>query len=384
MRDKSAASGAGSNKGVTRTPNAERRTPNSEVADKREGAWFALPALMVAVFLLCTVLGGLGYFEFSPPEKTCVSCHEIRASHARWTNSVHRGVSCKACHGGSANSVHALRENAKRVFYHLTETRHDNIRLSEEQTVRMTRACQGCHAREFAYWSQGGHGTNYAAIFLDEKHNKTEQLNDECLRCHGMFFEGKMADLATPLSIQGPWRFCDPLMAERPAVPCLACHQMHAPGAPFKRPAEQRAGLSTNLPAFRRDTLAFYVRQEGAHFAIDDLAVPKIVDQGRTVKVSSDPRQRLCTQCHAPNAFGQAGTGDDRTPTGVHEGLSCAACHRPHSNDARGSCALCHPARSSCGLDVTAMDTTYRSRASKHNIHTVKCLDCHPAGVPKQ
>lgn len=352
--------------------------------DVRDGAWYALPAATAAVFLLCAVLGGLGYFEFTSPEKTCVSCHEIRASHARWTNSVHRTVSCKQCHGGSADSIHALRENAKRVFYHLTETRHDDIRLSEEQTIRMTQACQSCHAREFSYWQKSGHGTNYAGVFLDTEHNTTEQLADECLRCHGMFFEGKMAELVTPLDTKGPWRFRTPDAAERPVIPCLTCHQMHAPGQPFRRPSPHVASATTNRPAFRRDTIAFYVRQEKSHFAVNDLSVPKVFERDRPVRVSHDPRQRLCTQCHAPNAFGQAGTGDDRTPTGVHEGISCAACHAPHSNETHASCALCHPARSSCGLDVTAMDTTFRSRKSTHNIHTMRCLDCHPSGVPKK
>lgn len=353
--------------------------------NKNERSWLLMPAALVGVFLLCTVFGGLGYFELMPPEKTCVSCHEIRASHARWTNSVHRAVSCKACHGGSADSFHALKENAKRVFYHLAEAEHDDMRLSEEQTVRMVGACQTCHAREFAYWREGGHGTNYAAIFMEEKHNRTEQLNDDCLRCHGMFFEGKMSDAAEPLDTKGPWRFRDPALAERPVVPCLACHNLHAPGQPFRKDALAAAqAASTNAPAFRRDTIAFYVRQEKKHFAMDDLFVTRIVDQGRAVKVSEDPRQRLCTQCHAPNAFGQAGTGDDRTPTGVHEGISCAACHKPHSNDTRGSCVACHPRFTSCGRDVMAMDTTYRSKMSKHNIHTVKCADCHTKGVPKR
>ena len=70
---------------------------------------------------------------------------------------------------------------------------------------------------------------------------------------------------------------------------------LHAPGQPFKHSAVLASAASTNLPAFRRATLAIYVRQEGAHFAIDDLMVPKIFDLGRPVKVSSDPRQRLCT-----------------------------------------------------------------------------------------
>jgi hypothetical protein len=28
------------------------------------------------------------------------------------------------------------------------------------------------------------------------------------------------------------------------------------------------------------------------------------------------------------------------------------------------------------------MDTTFRSRESRHNVHRVACVDCHPAGVP--
>lgn len=352
--------------------------------NKQEGAGNGRPLALIGVFLLFTVAGGLGYFEFMPTEKTCISCHEIIVSYSHSTNSVHRGISCKECHGHSADSVHALRENAKRIYYHLTESRHDNIRLSEEQAVRIMQACRDCHEREFAHWQQSGHGTNYAGIFMDEKHNKTEQMADECLRCHGMFFEGKMTDMVTPLDTKGPWRFKKPETAARPVIPCLACHKLHAQGQPFLRSAVEtaRASTTTNQPAFRRDTVAFYVRQEGMHFAIDDLAMPRIVDHSHPVKVSSDPRQRLCTQCHAPNAFGQAGSGDDRTPVGVHEGISCMACHEPHSNDTRTSCASCHPARSSCGLDVTRMDTTFNSLASRHNIHSVQCIDCHPSGAP--
>jgi hypothetical protein len=38
---------------------------------------------------------------------------------------------------------------------------------------------------------------------------------------------------------------------------------------------------------------------------------------------------------------------------------------------------------SHCGIDVEKMDTTYANGASKHNIHWVKCVDCHQHGVPK-
>ena len=38
---------------------------------------------------------------------------------------------------------------------------------------------------------------------------------------------------------------------------------------------------------------------------------------------------------------------------------------------------------SNCGLDVEKMDTTYANAASPHNIHWVKCADCHQHGIPK-
>jgi len=50
----------------------------------------------------------------------------------------------------------------------------------------------------------------------------------------------------------------------------------------------------------------------------------------------------------------------------------------------RASCASCHPRLSNCGLEVEKMDTTFQSSTSKHNIHFVKCADCHTKGVPKR
>jgi hypothetical protein len=80
----------------------------------------------------------------------------------------------------------------------------------------------------------------------------------------------------------------------------------------------------------------------------------------------------------------QAGSGDDRTPMGVHEGLSCFSCHDGHNENARASCKTCHPQMSHCGLDVEKMDTTFASTTSAHNIHWVKCTDCHQHGIPKK
>jgi hypothetical protein len=110
--------------------------------------------------------------------------------------------------------------------------------------------------------------------------------------------------------------------------------------------------------------------------------MPQMMDGDRLVKGSPDRRQALCYQCHAPRAGMQVFSGDDRTPVGVHEGLSCLACHQKHGQTTRVSCAACHPRLSNCGLDVETMDTTFKSPQSPHDIHRVACLDCHPKGVP--
>ena len=83
-----------------------------------------------------------------------------------------------------------------------------------------------------------------------------------------------------------------------------------------------------------------------------------------------------CTKCHEMN--------DDRTAAGVHEGISCLSCHLKHGQKTRASCVECHPKMSNCGLDVEKMDTTFRTADSKHNVHFVKCADCHLKGVPRK
>ena len=334
--------------------------------------------ILGGLFVVAAAVGSGSYFELSPPERSCLSCHEIQEPYDRWAQSTHRNVTCKLCHGGTFT---ALKENVTRLVGHVRNKFHDEMALSEEQVVAMTAVCGGCHTQEYAEWKASGHGVGYAAIFLDEKHNAAEQLAGDCLRCHGMFFKGNMADMVEPLDTKGPWRLKQEGSASRPAVPCLACHQVHVAGHPVSGQAASadEASATSKEP---RNPASLYCRREKKYIAAAELPVARVQDHGRAVLVSADPRQRVCMQCHAPNAFGQAGSGDDRTPRGVHEGISCAACHQGHASEATASCDQCHPKFSNCGLDVRTMDTTFHAAQSKHNIHSVACGDCHTAGVP--
>lgn len=164
-------------------------------------------------------------------------------------------------------------------------------------------------------------------------------------------------------------------------MPCLTCHQMHRHGNPMQR-LDTKLDDAAARQEIARPSLALFDRRQQDYVALDRLPLPQMRDGARPVRISRDQRQALCYQCHAPAATGQVGSGDDRTPVGVHEGLSCFACHQKHGQTTRASCVTCHPQLSNCGLDVEKMDTTFKSLKSPHNVHTVKCADCHTKGVP--
>jgi len=196
-----------------------------------------------------------------------------------------------------------------------------------------------------------------------------------------MHFEGGIDALVTPIDREGPWALVDPEVAGLPAIPCLSCHTVHRRGEPLG-PRTKRQLTAGAAQEIVRPSIALYDRRSLEHVPVADLPLPAMVEDGRPVRTSPDRRQALCYQCHAPRAGNEVFSGDDRTPTGVHEGLSCQACHAGHGMTTRASCAGCHPRLSNCGRDVETMDTTFRSLDSPHDVHRVTCEDCHPKGVP--
>ncbi|MGB8259013.1 MAG: multiheme c-type cytochrome [Terracidiphilus sp.] len=350
--------------------------------------WLKIASLVVvAVALLAVGLSwGATYYYTSQKGQGCASCHEMAALTGSVHASMHRTVGCMECH--EASMATKLRHIRVHLFGRIPEA----IRLREADVLAMEPRCQSCHQKEYASWHAGPHAATYAEIFADPTHNRKRQLMDDCLRCHGMHFGGPVRELVGPIDTKGPWRILPAGMADRPAMPCQACHQVHREGAPESRPKGRISVAGKPVD----DSLAFFDRREQMHLTAASMRVPRIFDGARALAMSQDPRQSLCYQCHAPrepetgseaakNGWGvQAGSGDDRTPMGVHEGISCAACHFGHNESAVASCKTCHPKMSNCGLDVEKMDTTFANQKSPHNIHWVKCADCHTHGVPKK
>lgn len=348
--------------------------------------------VIIAYFgLIIAFFGFYSYWNAAPPDRTCMSCHEIEQSYNMWTISAHREINCIECHGTAlSNGFHSLKEKSRMVINHFTKESHDNIALNEEQVLAMNQTCRKCHHSEYAGWSAGGHAVNYEHIFLNEEQNTNEQLNHDCLRCHGMFHDGDIHSLIEPVSIEGHWNLIKPEMKTHPVIPCLACHQVHGQGSK-KISADYGSPDSAHfkhLAIMEYDTsviyskAGFYDMHEKMFINAVNLPKPAMFKGKEAVVVSEDPLMRLCIQCHAPNAWHQAGSSDDRTPTGVHEGISCLACHSKHSNNAMNSCVNCHPAISNCGLDVMTMNTSYVHSESPNNIHFVACGDCHDGKRP--
>lgn len=328
---------------------------------------------------------GISWYYGGQRGTHCADCHEMADLTHAVHGSPHRNVGCTDCHDTS------LGTKIRHIAVHLRHRWPEAIRLRDVDVVQMTADCQKCHQHEYATWHAGPHSATYRQIFADPAHNRKRRLMDDCLRCHGMHYDGPVRDLVQPMDEQGPWRVVRSGFAGQPAIPCQACHWIHRDGALETNPGKRISVAGKPL----HDSLAFFDRREQMHFAAAALPVPQLYDQRRPVKMSLDRRQALCYQCHAPRAaevgtaaaadhWGpQVASGDDRTPMGVHEGLSCFSCHSGHNENARASCATCHDKMSNCGLDVEKMDTTYANPDSRHNIHWVQCVDCHTHGIPK-
>jgi hypothetical protein len=336
---------------------------------------------LVIVAILISIPGASLYFETGNGAR-CTTCHEMQPLYNRWHNSTHRGIPCDKCHGGALTfdtSFHL--NNAERAVSHLRDDLPEQIGLGNNFVQAMNERCQSCHRQEYASWASGPHSATYARIFLDKAYNSKNMLMDDCLRCHGMHFEGGVQQLVTPFDRKGPWKMIPAELTRRPSMPCLSCHEIHRGGAELKKAGEQ-GRVAGPAQEIMRPSLALFDRRTQSYVPVSSLPLPSMVDGARPVKMSPDQRQALCYQCHAPMSTQQVGSGDDRTAVGVHEGISCLVCHAQHGQQTRASCASCHPKMSNCGLDVEKMDTTFFSTNSKHNIHSVKCADCHPKGIP--
>lgn len=84
----------------------------------------------------------------------------------------------------------------------------------------------------------------------------------------------------------------------------------------------------------------------------------------------------LCLECHGPRW-----AGGPTWPGAIHGSFRCGTCHTRIERDGEPSwkraCHKCHPRPEDVHKDVKALDTTFASASSEHDIHQMKCGSCH-------
>src|SRR5579864_108560 len=265
------------------SPGENLERPRPRLMRKYRYLWVAAPFLLALLLLPASSV-----YYHSTGGEGCARCHEIRQPFDLWRESTHRSVSCSACHGDSFTTDLSFHlSNARRVVKHIRGDVPEQIRIKGFDVVRMLDRCKTCHRQEFADWQAGPHSSAFSKILLDQKHNHQRLLMDDCLRCHGSYYEGGIRQLVAPLDTRGPWQIADPDWANAPVIPCFACHQVHRHGEPLAKPAQARPRPATG-EEIERPSLAMFDRRELAHIAAVDLPLPAMLDGLRPVKVSPD------------------------------------------------------------------------------------------------
>lgn len=331
-----------------------------------------LLGFVLLAFIICFVIPAcfVAYWGFASPDRTCFKCHGL-GDREHWAVPKHQEIDCRVCHKGRKEAAfHGIDYTVHAFFGTSEEFSPETAHLDELGTIEMMGKCKECHEDKYADWEKSKHSATYAVIFFNEELNRSNAPNVQCMKCHGMFFDANIDNLVQPLDTEGPWKFPSEYFASRHAIPCLACHQIHPDAIPD---TPDDASPSKVNPV----SLGFYDRNEKLFFDIDSLPDPIVWEGAQQIEVSDDKRQRICVQCHANDSFHQPERSDDRTPRGIHKGISCLTCHDPHTNETRGSCNTCHEQPLNCGLDVEKMDTTYANPDSKNDIHFIECSSCH-------
>lgn len=227
--------------------------------------------------------------------------------------------------------------------------------------------CRRCHPSEHERWTAGRHAPNPKRNLLNPTHNAAELLSDRCLTCHSPLEAPsmKIGDFVRPVDRKGPWNLVEENIPRWRGVHCEVCHDPSGRAPKLLAFFDPRRGRYTPV----RDSTELCLKCHSA----------KAGRGGRPR--GSDLTEMRCALCHP------AGLPAPRDPEGsVHHGVACVSCHFPKEAamglDARGSCSGCHPRPGDPHRDVTALDTTRRSKASRNDIHTIRCSTCHPEGIP--
>jgi uncharacterized repeat protein (TIGR01451 family) len=253
------------------------------------------------------------------------------------------------------------------------------------------KSCQVCHPQEWNDWSQSGHAMTLSAQLLNSDHNSSEMLDQTCVKCHSPELGTEnVANIVGPLDNKGPWQLIGKYasLGNAPAISCLACHQPHAVKPAGLLPGEDFGDESTfyrGVPAPQVTNLTIF--DAFAQKFVDPAPIAPVMNGDQPIPIAQTPSNRLCATCHgteraesnlfeptrASEGDNSIGSGDDRTPTGVHQGIQCVTCHMPggsHTFNPMNSCGQCH----ATGTSTASLDYVTNQVKTSYNDPTLSML----------
>ena len=106
--------------------------------------YLGLPILLAAIFVLL-LPGASVYYRYSGG-RSCTRCHEIWQPYTDWHTSTHRNVPCSDCHGDVFTFDLGFHlKNIHRLVAHLSGDIPEQVRLKNDDVLRMGNRCQKCH-----------------------------------------------------------------------------------------------------------------------------------------------------------------------------------------------------------------------------------------------
>ena len=290
-----------------------------------------------AVLGVAVVYGASSYYT-SQRGQGCASCHEM----AQYVSAVHASPHRTAT--AWIATKRASPPSCAISAYISPATPPEAIRLRDVDVFAMTTQLPECHQHEYASWHAGPHSATYSA----DLHQSRAQ--------HRTPPDGRLLFAATACTSTGPSaiscsRRTRRSVAHHPRRICRrAHHALHGlpPDAPRRRGASPSRLTRISVAARPFDRFARILRSSRtdafrrsvcsrSRNSSDGAAPGK--DQSRSAPGTLLPVPRTAparSRSHAAtNHWGpQVGSGDDRTPMGVHEGISCLACHNGHNESA--------------------------------------------------
>jgi len=301
---------------------------------------------LIIVILALVILVGAGwsafrFYDFTQNNpKFCASCHLMNHAYKNYSTSVHKGLSCHACHHATVKEMNKLLIDSLVFRVKTIPPLHDKIIVPSAK-------CLKCH------WYDDKKYPEAKKINTSQFHAKHYFMDKTpCLRCHGYKLGDKVHQFLPSAQFCVKCHKSKKVHGIMGKLACLNCHtDRHANLLPQRGKCLVCHGnKKTREKVLDGNTIDIqFFKPDKNEISM----APKIdVPEGA-------PMQFDCYTCHKPHTKLMPGSTkclschNQILGVGKHKlhvkmlGLSCTKCHKPHAwrvtkKQAKTTCTQCH------------------------------------------